>query len=187
MLMHNTPARNIYRLTDKKGLPVRGELGYSDPAPAKSGVRRGNLNIQTATHDAPRVFFCVHACAHLQNTVSCRSNSMVALAGQPPGWLVSVCASISTPVSVTTPKERGNSGGDFVLIQTEIIVMMAIPARTQFKFLFLCVKRADITARPRRLEATAADERSARLMFSRDFVLLFAGRLPVPAARGNLS
>lgn len=178
MLMHNTPARNIYRLTDKKGLPVRGELGYSDPAPAKSGVRRGNLNIQTATHDAPRVFFCVRACAHLQNTVSCRSDSMVALAGQPPGWLVSVCASISTPVSVTTPKERGNSGGDFVLIQTEIIVMMAIPAQTQFKFLFLAVKRADSTDIPHRIETTAPDEQAARLMLVADYILAFAGRVP---------
>ncbi|MBE8614955.1 Ash-like/host cell division inhibitor Icd-like protein, partial [Morganella morganii] len=74
----------------------------SDPAPAKSGVRRGNLNNILATYDAPSVFFCVRAYAHLQNTVLCRPDSMVALAGQPPGWLVSLMSSISTPVSVTT-------------------------------------------------------------------------------------
>ncbi|HEI9768303.1 TPA: ash family protein [Morganella morganii] len=178
MLIHNAPACNIYRLTDKKGLPVRGELGYSDPAPAKSGVRRGNLNNISATHDAPRVFFCVCACAHPQNTVSCRSDSMVALAGQPSGWLVSLMSSISTPVSVTTPIERGNSGGDSVCNIKEIIIMMATPARTQFKFLFLAVKRADSSDIPHRIETTAPDEQSARLMLVADYILAFAGRVP---------
>lgn len=162
-------------------------MGYIHGAPAKSGVRIGTLNQLLATHDAPGVFFCVCAYAYLKNTVLFRPDSMVALAGQPKGWLDSSNSSSSNPVSVTTPLEIGTSGGDPERKLLEIIVMMAIPARTQFKFLFLCVKRADITARPCRLEATAADERSARRMFSRDFVLLFAGRLPVPAVRGNLS
>lgn len=178
MLMNNTPARNIYRITDKKGLPVRGELGYSDPAPAKSGVRRGNLKQLLATHDAPRVFFCVRAYAHLQNTVLCRSDSMVALAGQPSGWLGSSNSSISTPVSVTTPIECGNSGGDSFDKLLEIIVMMAIPARTQFKFLFLAVKRADSSDIPHRVETTAPDEHTARLMLVADYILAFAGRVP---------
>lgn len=162
-------------------------MGYIHGAPAKSGDRICTLRLLKATHDAPCVFFCVYMPAHLKNTVLFRPDSMVALVEQPKGWLVSFSTSSANSASVTTPIEICTSGGDSSEKLKEIIIMMAIPARTQFKFLFLCVKRADITARPRRLEATAADERSARLMFSRDFVLLFAGRLPVPAARGNLS
>ncbi|MBT0369637.1 ash family protein [Morganella morganii subsp. morganii] len=178
MLMHNTPARNIYRLTDKKGLPVRGELGYSDPAPAKSGVRICTLKQLLATHDAPRVFFCVRAYAHPQNTVSRRSDSMVALAGQPSGWLGSSNSSSANPVSVTTPTEICTSGGDSFDKLLEIIVMMATPARTQFKFLFLAVKRADSTDIPHRIETTAPDEQAARLMLVADYILAFAGRVP---------
>lgn len=162
-------------------------MGYIHGAPAKSGVRICTLRLLKATHDAPSVFFCVRVPTHLKNTVLFRSDSMVALVEQPKGWLVSFSTSSANSASVTTPIEICTSGGDSLEKLKEIIIMMAIPARTQFRFLFLCVKRADITARPCRLEATAADERSARRMFSREFILLFAGRLPVPAARGNLS
>ncbi|ELI9034366.1 host cell division inhibitor Icd-like protein [Morganella morganii] len=164
---------------DDNHLFLSSDVRYSDRAPAKSGVRICTLNIQTATHDAPCVFFCVRAHAHLKNAVLCRPDSMVALAGQPKGWLVSVCASSANPVSVTTPIEICTSGGDSALIQTEIIVMMAIPAQTQFKFLFLAVKLADSTDIPHRIEATAPNEHCARLLLVRDYILSFAGRVPV--------
>lgn len=163
---------------DDNHLFLSSDVRYSDRAPAKSGVRIGVLNIQTATHDAPCVFFCVRAHAHLLNAVLYRAYSMVAAAEQPQGWLVSVCASNANSVVVTTP-EIGVSGGDSALIQTEIIVMMAIPAQTQFKFLFLAVKRTDSTAIPHRIEATAPNEHSARLLLVRHYILSFAGRLPV--------
>ncbi|HDF2327918.1 TPA: ash family protein [Morganella morganii] len=163
---------------DDNHLFLSSDVRYSDQTPAKSGVRIGVLNIQTATHDAPCVFFCVRARAHLLNAVLYRAYSMVAAAEQPQGWLVSVCASNANSVVVTTP-EIGVSGGDSALIQTEIIVMMAIPAQTQFKFLFLAVKRADSTDIPHRIEATAPNEHSARLLLVRDYILSFAGRLPV--------
>ena len=153
-------------------------FGYSKNALAKSSARIGVLNIQTATHDAPSVFFCVHAYAHLQFAVLYRSESMVAAAEQPQGWLVSVCASNANSTVVTTP-EIGVSSGDSELIQTEIIVMMATPTQTQFKFLFLAVKRTDKTDTPHRIEATAPSEHDARLMLVRDYILSFAGRLPV--------
>ncbi|HHV7358573.1 TPA: host cell division inhibitor Icd-like protein [Morganella morganii] len=163
---------------DDNHLFLSSDVRYSDRAPAKSGVRIGVLNIQTATHDAPCVFFCVRAHAHLLNAVLYRAYSMVAAAEQPQGWLVSVCASNANSVVVTTP-EIGVSGGDSALIQTEIIVMMAIPTQTQFKFLFLAVKRTDSTDIPHRIEATAPNEHSARLLLVRDYILAFAGRLPV--------
>lgn len=164
---------------DDNHLFLSSDVRYSDRAPAKSGVRIGTLNLYKATHDAPSVFFCVRAHAHLKNTVLCRPDSMVTLAGQPSGWLVSLYASSSNPVSVTAPIEIGTSGGDSFVQYKEIIVMMAIPAQTQFKFLFLAVKRTDSTDIPHRIEATAPNEHSARLLLVRDYILSFAGRLPV--------
>lgn len=63
--------------------------------------------------------------------------------------------------------------------------MMATPIPIQFKFLFLCVKRSDITAKPCRIEATANNEHSARMRLIHDFILLFAGRLPVQSVKGE--
>lgn len=154
-------------------------VGYSKNALAKSSVRIETLNQLTATHDAPSVFFCVYAYAYLQFAVLYRPNSMVMLAGQPKGWLESVNSSSLNPVSVTTPIEIETSGGDSLTKLTEIIVMMATPTQTQFKFLFLSIKRSDTTAKPCRIAVTAPNENSARLMLVRDYILSFAGRLPV--------
>ncbi|HEE9768784.1 TPA: ash family protein [Proteus mirabilis] len=153
-------------------------VGYSDQALAKSSVRIETLNLYKATHDAPSVFFFVNAYAHLLNAVLYRSNSMVMLAGQPKGWLVSLYASSLNPVSVTTPIEIETSGGDSLVLYKEIIVMMATPTQTQFKFLFLSIKRSDTTAKPCRIAVTAPNEHDARLMLVRDYILSFAGRLP---------
>lgn len=163
---------------DDNHLFLSPDVRYSDRAPAKSGVRIGVLNNTLATHDAPSVFFCVRAHAHLSNAVSYRAYSMVAAAEQPQGWLVSFVSSNANSVVVTTP-EIGVSGGDSLDYTKEIIVMMAIPAQTQFKFLFLAVKRTDSTDIPHRIEATAPNEHSARMLLVRDYILSFAGRLPV--------
>ncbi|EGT3588018.1 ash family protein [Proteus mirabilis] len=152
-------------------------VGYSDQALAKSSVRIGVLNLYKATHDAPSVFFCVHAYAHLLNAVLYRTESMVAAAEQPKGWLVSLYASNANSTVVTTP-EIGVSGGDSLVLYKEIIVMMATPTQTQFKFLFLSIKRSDTTAKPCRIAVTASNEHDARLMLVRDYILSFAGRLP---------
>lgn len=152
-------------------------VGYSKNALAKSSVRIGVLNIVKATHDAPSVFFCVHAYAHLLNAVLYRTESMVAAAEQPQGWLVSFTTSNANSTVVTTP-EIGVSSGDSYDNVKEIIVMMATPTQTQFKFLFLSIKRSDTTAKPCRIAVTAPNENSARLMLVRDYMLIFAGRLP---------
>lgn len=153
-------------------------VGYSKNALAKSSVGFRSLNQLTATHDAPSVFFCVYAYAYLRFAVLYRPNSMVMLAGQPKGWLESVNSSTANPVSVTTPIEIRRSGGDSLTKLTEIIVMMATPTQTQFKFLFLSIKRSDTTAKPCRIAVTALNEHDARLMLVRDYILSFAGRLP---------
>ncbi|EJD6046874.1 host cell division inhibitor Icd-like protein [Providencia rettgeri] len=167
-----------------KKLHLSKGLGYSSYALAKSNVRIGTLKYFEATVDAQCVFFYVVNNAYLMANCA-YSNSMVALLGQPFGWLVSLKSSSSNPLNVTTPLEIGTSGGDSLKNFKEIIVMMAIPTQTQFKFLFLCVKRSDITAKPCRLSAIAPTEQSARSLLVRDFILLFAGRLPVQSIKGE--
>ncbi|MDC9597207.1 host cell division inhibitor Icd-like protein [Xenorhabdus anantnagensis] len=166
-------------------LPLLVDFGYIDPASAKSGVRRENLSKEyKATHDAPSVFFCVTASQHLPfKAVFAYTYSMVALSELPKGRLVSLYASILTSVSVTALSERENSGGDSFTKYKEIATMATIPTPTHFKFVFLSIKRADLDAIPSRIEAIAADEHNARSALSRDFVLLFAGRLPVQEVR----
>ncbi|MGI3429201.1 host cell division inhibitor Icd-like protein [Providencia stuartii] len=153
-------------------------VGYSDRALAKSSVRIGVLNQLLATHDAPSVFFCVHAYAYPLNAVLYRAESMVAAAEQPKGWLDSSNSSNANSTVVTTP-EIGVSSGDSLTKLLEIIFMMATPTQTQFKFLFLSIKRSDTTAKPCRIAVTAPNEHDARLMLVRDYILSFAGRLPV--------
>ncbi|EEF5710283.1 host cell division inhibitor Icd-like protein [Salmonella enterica] len=53
-----------------------------------------------------------------------RRQRMVALAGLPKGRPVSVYAGIATPVNVTAPIERSNSGGDSVNMYAEAVTMV---------------------------------------------------------------
>ncbi|HEI9804474.1 ash family protein [Proteus mirabilis] len=109
-------------------------MGYIVGALAKSNVRRGNLKMYKATIDATCVFFYVVDNAYLMAN-SAYTDSMVALLEHPKGWLVTLYTSISTSDNVTAPIERGNSCGDSFIKYKEIIIMMAIPTITQFKFL----------------------------------------------------
>lgn len=54
-------------------------------------------------------------------------------------------------------------------------------AHPEYVFIFAAVLRASADARPCMLRITAADERAARLRLVRDYMLSFAGRLPVKA------
>ncbi|ODQ08314.1 hypothetical protein BHE86_11215 [Shigella sp. FC1655] len=156
-------------------------VGYIDLALAKSSVRICTLNQLLATHDAPSVFFCVNAYAHLLNAVLYRAYSMVALVRQLSGWLDSSNSSSANLANVITPIEICTSGDDSLVKLLEIIFMMATPTQTQFKFLFLSIKRSDTTAKPCRVTVTAPNEHDARLMLVRDYILSFAGRLPAKA------
>ncbi|MEN4768871.1 host cell division inhibitor Icd-like protein [Duffyella gerundensis] len=157
---------------------------YSFSAAAKSVAGRRNPSLTLATQHAPRVFFYVVASVRhffaqrfLYRSV-CKI--MVAQAGQPSGWPVSKVAGIPTPVWATTPECR-NSGGSFYKLTLESATMAAtlIPARMQFTFIFAAVRRADTAARPCMLRTTAETESAARRLLARDYVLSFAGRLPL--------
>ncbi|WP_345840313.1 host cell division inhibitor Icd-like protein [Morganella morganii] len=48
-----------------------------------------------------------------------------------------------------------------------------------FRWLFLALERGNPAAKSHRIEATAPNEHSAHLLLVRDYILSFAGRLPV--------
>ena len=57
------------------------------------------------------------------------------------------------------------------------------PSYPQFVFVFAAIRRADRKPRVCMLRTVAGDERTARLSLVRDYVLSFAGRLPVTEVR----
>ncbi|TCW43012.1 Ash family protein [Phytobacter diazotrophicus] len=158
--------------------------GYSFDVAAKSATGRGNPCNLKATPDAPCVFFCVFVFAHLllaQRFLGrCSYLVMVAQAGLTSVRPVSFRAGISTPVWATT-SERGNSGGGVNRYLKEVAAMATIPVffQPEFTFLFLAVRRADSTSRPFPVRITACNEHDARLRLVADFILCFAGRLPL--------
>lgn len=112
-------ARRVSFRDKQNFLPFCAGEGYSLFAPAKSGAGRENPDKHMATSDAFSVFFIVAKSVPPLSTAQIRTESMVALAGQPSGWPVSLCAGILTPVSVTTIYERENSGGDSLSMHKE--------------------------------------------------------------------
>src|SRR5471030_731955 len=129
------------RLIHQKRLFSGKRLVYSFLAVAKSAAGRGNPSNSMATQHAPCVFFYVVALAHLLFAQwflnRCDYQTMVAQAGQPSGWPVSIEAGISTPVWATTHK-RGNFGGSNNHYSMEAATMattLAIP-HPKFTFLF---------------------------------------------------
>ncbi|WME31769.1 host cell division inhibitor Icd-like protein [Klebsiella pneumoniae] len=57
------------------------------------------------------------------------------------------------------------------------------PSHPQFVFVFAAVRRADRKPRICMLRTVAGDEHAARPSLVRDYVLSFAGRLPVAEVR----
>lgn len=105
---------------------------------------------------------------------------MVARAGQPSGWPVSLKAGIPTPVRATTHECR-NSGGGINRYFKEVALMASTlaPTHPQFVFVFAAVRRTERTSRVSMLRTVAGDEQAARLSLVRDYILSFAARLPV--------
>ena len=161
---------------------------YSFSAAAKSAAGRRNPSYLLATPDAPCVFFYVVAQAHPFFGLRCLYLSpfqiMVVRAGQPSGWPVSNKAGIPTPVRVTT-HERRNSGGGNNRYSMEVATMATTltPSHPQFVFVFAAVRRADRKPRICMLRTVAGNEHAARRSLVRDYVLSFAGRLPVAEVR----
>ncbi|MDY7605629.1 host cell division inhibitor Icd-like protein [Serratia marcescens] len=178
--------RSIARPGASYGLPPRPALRYSPPAAAKSAAGRGNPCLTMATQHAPRVFFYVAALVRsfFARWMLCyrSSQSMVAQAGLTSVRPVYIVTGISTPVWATTHK-RGNFGGSCYQLTMEAATMATTltPTHTTFCFLFAAVRRSALTASPRMVRTVADSEHNARRLLARDYVLSFAGRLPVKA------
>ncbi len=107
------------------------------------------------------------------------TESMVAQAGQPPGWPVSYDAGILTPVWAIAI-ERENSGDSVISLYGGCLMATTLtPSHPEFVFVFAAVRRADRHPRICMLRTVAGDERSARRSLVRDYVLSLAARLPV--------
>ena len=169
------------------GLRAGGFPWYSNSAAVKPAAGRGNPSYFKATPDAPCVFFCVFASVHplfgQQFLFRCAVLVVGARAGRPSGWPVSLKAGLPPPFG--SPPERGNSGGGDNRYFRETAPMATVlhSPHPQFVFVFAAVRRCERHSRVLMLRATAADERAARRLLARDYVLSFACRLPVTEVR----
>ena len=161
---------------------------YSFVAVAKSTAGRRNPCYLLATQHAPCVFFYVVAQVHLIFGLwwfhTGLYQIMVVRAGQPSGWPVSNKAGYANPVRAAT-SEIGVSGGSNYryLLEVALMATTLTPSHPQFVFVFAAVRRADRKPRICMLRTVAGDEHAARLSLVRDYVLSFAGRLPVAEVR----
>mgnify|MGYP002148265895 FL=1 len=161
---------------------------YSFIAVAKSAAGICSPCNSMATPDAPCVFFFVVAQTHPFFGLWCLYLSpcqiMVVRAGQPSGWPVSLKAGTANPVRATTHEICSSGGGNNRYFK-EVAPMATTltPSHPQFVFVFAAVRRADRKPRICMLRTVAGDEHAARLSLVRDYVLSFAGRLPVAEVR----
>ncbi|EHD9411372.1 TPA: host cell division inhibitor Icd-like protein [Salmonella enterica subsp. enterica serovar Virchow] len=171
----------VFSESRKKGLPAIANPVYGYSAPAKYGVGRGNpLNIKATQTPIASFFVSCHS-AH-QFSGNARNLSMVALAGLPKGRPVSFVSGISTPVNVTTPLERGNSGGDSSYTKEAAIMATTPTQNPQFIWLIAAVRR-DIPTITAKIHHIAAEtEREARRILAPYFILSLAARPPVAEA-----
>ncbi|ASM19188.1 host cell division inhibitor Icd-like protein [Serratia marcescens] len=177
--------RSIERPGASYGLPPRPALRYSPPAAAKSAAGRENPSYLLATQHAPGVFFYVVALVRsfFARWMLCyrSSQSMVAQAGQPSGWPVSNKAGFSPPSGLPPLRENFGGSNNQYLLEVAIMATTLTPTHPTFCFLFAAVRRSVLTASPRMVRTVADSERNARCLLARDYVLSFAGRLPVKA------
>ncbi|CAH5999503.1 hypothetical protein AI3034V1_1143 [Klebsiella pneumoniae] len=170
------------------GLLLFAVSRYSFPAVAKSTAGICSPCNSMATPDAPCVFFYVVAQTHPFFGLWCLHRGfcqiMVVRAGQPSGWPVSIEAGTANPVRATTHEICSSGGGDNrYSMEVALMATILTPSHPQFVFVFAAVRRADRKPRICMLRTVAGDEHAARLSLVRDYVLSFAGRLPVAEVR----
>ena len=93
-------------------------------------------------------------------------------------------AGTANPVRATTHEICSSGGGDNRYFKEVAIMATTLtPSHSQFVFVFAAVRRADRKPRICMLRTVAGDEHAARLSLVRDYILSFAGRLPVTEVR----
>ncbi|HFI8956153.1 TPA: host cell division inhibitor Icd-like protein [Escherichia coli] len=175
---------SVLQTTPFSGLLLFVISRYSFSAVAKSAAGICSPCNSMATTDAPCVFFYVVAQAHPFFGLWCLHRGfcqiMVVRAGQPSGWPVSIEAGTANPVRATTHEICSSGGGDNrYSMEVALMATILTPSYPQFVFVFAAIRRADRKPRICMLRTVAGDEHTARLSLVRDYVLSFAGRLPV--------
>ena len=136
-----------------------------------------------ATQHAPGVFFYVVALVCLffaQRYLYClRSHTMVAQAGQPSGWPVSNKAGFSPPSGLPPKRENFRGSDNRYLLEAITMATSPIISHSAFTFIFAAVRRSVPNSRPCMVRTIVTCEHDARQSLARDYVLSFAGRLPV--------
>ncbi len=95
------------------------------------------------------------------------------------------CVQNKTPSNDITSITQGLTTNDTDTIEvamqdinTPVTGRTSLTPNQSYRWLFLALNRSDYTAKPCRITVTAPNENSARLMLVRDYMLIFAGRLP---------
>ncbi|MGJ3445075.1 host cell division inhibitor Icd-like protein [Enterobacter sp. PTB] len=195
----NTP-RAGDKLFSSRGLTLVNRLAYRCRVAPQWATGICSPCKLSATTDAPCVFFyvatnaterhfmawCYVSGTGLNRSFLCLSLhyatlSMVAQAGRPSGWPVLDSTGTANPVWAIAIMKICSFGDSKYSYQSEVAIMASTPAlsHSQFVWLFLAVRRSDVNERPQRKTVTAHTEREARRTLARDFVLSFAGRIPV--------
>ncbi|WP_413739574.1 host cell division inhibitor Icd-like protein [Sodalis sp. RH14] len=161
------------------GEPVR----YSFRAAAKSAAGRENPSYSMATQHAPGVFFYVAALVCLffaqPFPLRCANRTMVAQAGQPSGWPVFIEAGFSPPSGLPPERENFRGSNNHYSMEAANMATTLAHSHSSFTFIFAAVLRSVPNSRPCMVRTIAACEHDARQSLARDYVLSFAGRLPV--------
>ncbi|HHR9747376.1 TPA: host cell division inhibitor Icd-like protein [Salmonella enterica subsp. enterica serovar Virchow] len=170
----------------KKGLPTIANPVYGYSAPAKSGAGIGVLIMLQATHDAPSVFFCVLASAHLfpsdMAIAHVAQKVMVGWMGAERSAPVSCNAGYANPVQLTTSEIGVSGGGNKSQLQEAAIMATTLTQNPQFIWLIAAVRRDMPTITAKIHHIAAETEHEARRMLARDHVCFFAGRIRLEVA-----
>ena len=182
---HHTACYKLPR-RDKKGLRSGGVPVYGYSAPAKSGARIGVLIMLQVTHDAPSVFFCVLASAHLfpsdMAIAHVAQKVMVGWMGAERSAPVSCNAGYANPVQLTTSEIGVSGGGNKSQLQEAAIMATTLTQNPQFIWLIAAVRRDMPTITAKIHHIAAETEREARRTLARDHVCFFAGRIRLEVA-----
>lgn len=170
----------------KKSLPLCGNTVYGYKAPHKTGAGFRSPEMYEATHDAPSVFFCVLASAHLfpsdMAIAHIAQKVMVGWMGAERSAPVSCNAGYANPVQLTTSEIGVSGGGNKSQLQEAAIMATTPTQKPQFIWIIAAVRRDMPTITAKIHHIAAETEQEARRILARDHVCFFAGRIRLEVA-----
>lgn len=183
MFNRNTPLTGRASLTPNKGKTQKSLISSTSGRYSLSvihmmtGFSSLNTNADSRNHSVMRSF-----CVRSKPITPSNARIMVGRGGEafaPAGFIRAGLLTLPRPATLFS------SGEQVVKPTNEAATMATIPTplHPEYTFHFLAVRRSDLNDRPHRESVTAPDERTARRLLARDFVLLFAGRVPAQEVR----